>query len=224
MNKEGNKQSIFGKIFSFLCLAILVLIAGFLIFYISCSIIAKKTGKRPLISMFTIVSPSMEPNINRYDIVYETRVRNEDSLKVGDVITFYSSSIDTGGYTVTHRIHRIEETDGVKRYITKGDNNQVEDAGSIVFKDIVGRVDLVIPKVGRIQFFLSSMYGWILVILIPTIGIIIGDVLKLFKIFGIKKQIEEIPKMKEVTEFREQEENKKIMAAIEKADKFSNKK
>lgn len=224
MNKEGNKQSVFSKIISFLCLAILIIIACFLIFYISCSIVAKKTGKRPLISMFTIVSPSMEPNINKYDIVFETRVKSDSELKVGDVITFYSSSIDTGGYTVTHRIYKIEESNGIRRYITKGDNNQVEDAGSIEFKDIVGKVDIVIPKVGRIQFFLSSMWGWVLVILIPTLGIIIGDSFKLFKIFGIKKQIEEIPKMKEVNEFREQEENKKIIAAIEKADKFSNKK
>ena len=166
----------------------------------------------------------MEPNIKVYDIVFETRVNKESELSVGDVITFYSSSIDTGGYTVTHRIKEIIEENGVKKYITKGDNNAVPDEGNITFKDVVGKVHTVVPKLGYVQYFLSSTYGWLLVILIPTLGIIIGDVLKLKRIFGIKKQIEDIPKMREIEEVREQEENKRIRAALEKADQYSKKK
>ena len=226
MNKEGNdkKQSIISRIISFLFLAILTVIACFLIFYIACSMIAKKSGKRPLVSLFTIVSPSMEPNIKVYDIVFETRVNKESELHVGDVITFYSSSIDTGGYTVTHRIKEIINDKGVTKYITKGDNNVVADDGMITFKDIVGKVHTIVPKLGYVQYFLSSTFGWLLVILIPTLGIVIGDVMKLKRIFSIKKQIEEIPMMKEIEEVREQEENKRIRAALEKADKYSKKK
>ena len=39
----------------------------------------------------------------------------------------------------------------------------------------------------------------------------------------IKKELEEIPKVKEVEEIREKEENKKVRALIEKADRFNKK-
>ena len=79
------------------------------------------------------------------------------------------------------------------------------------------------PQLGKVQFFLSSRLGWICVILIPAIGIIIMDFIKLRKLFNIKKEIEVIPMMKEVEEVREKEENKKVRALIEKARRFNKK-
>ena len=140
MNKKGNK--IIKKILfvlSYVFLAFLFLLACFLVFYITTNAIAKKKGTNPLISMYTIASPSMEPYIKVYDVIVDVRVKSEQDLSIGDVITFYSNTIDTGGFTITHRIFNVYEADGVIHYITKGDNNQAQDAGNIKFSNIVGK-------------------------------------------------------------------------------------
>lgn len=179
--------SIISKIITYICLAVLFLVACFLLFYIVNNQIARMKNEPALVNIFTIVSPSMEPNIRVYDVIIEFKVKNEADLKVGDIITFYTDELDTEGYTVTHRIEAINTINGKRRYITKGDNNQSVDNGFITYKNIVGKVKYIVPKVGKIQFFISSRLGWLLIILIPAMGIIIMDIIKLKKIFEIKK-------------------------------------
>lgn len=226
MNKVGLKKitSIILKILSFLSLIVLFVIAVFFVFFIIVNQVARMNNTRPLISIFTIVSPSMEPNIMVYDVIVDLKVDKETDLKKGDIITFYSNNINTGGYTITHRIYDITEVDGETRYVTKGDNNPNIDDGYITFKDIVGKVRITIPDLGKLQFFMSSRIGWLIVILIPALGIIIIDIVKLLKIFKIKKEIEDIPEYKRIEDIREIEENKKMRALIERADKLNRKK
>ena len=213
--------STLSTVFSYVALVVLFVVATFLIFYIASNAIAKATKKRPIISLFTIVSPSMEPYIMVYDVIVDTRVSNENSLKVGDVITFYSSSIDTGEYTVTHRIQEIIESPEGRKYITKGDNNQNVDAGYITFKDIVGKERFKLSGLGRVQVFIASKFGWLIIILLPALGIIIFDIFKLKKIYNIKREIEDIPQVKAVSRVRETEENKKLRSLTSKATRMN---
>ena len=222
--KIQSKQKIINTvstIFSYVALVVLFIVAAFLIFYITSNAIAKATKRRPIMSLFTIVSPSMEPYIMVYDVIVDTRVSNEDSLKVGDVITFYSSSIDTGDFTVTHRIHEIIESPDGKKYITKGDNNQNVDAGYIMFKDIVGKERFKLSGLGRVQVFIASKFGWLIIILLPALGIILFDIFKLKKIYNIKREIEDIPQIKTVSKVRETEENKKLRSLTSKASRIN---
>lgn len=203
---------------SYICLVILFFIAAFLLYFIISNQLAKTTGSKPLISLYTIVSPSMEPTIMVYDVIIDTRVTKDEDLKIGDIITFYSNTIDTGGYTVTHRIEDIYESNGIKYYTTKGDNNIDADSGIITIDNIVGKCRFIIPSIGKMQMFITSRAGWVLIILIPALGIIIIDIKKLIKIFRIKEQIEDIPQIKEVELIREKEENKKLRAVVEEAN------
>lgn len=225
--KKESKPNIFktiSSIFSYVALVVLFAIFGFLLFYVLSNLIAKALNKKPIMTLYTIVSPSMEPNIMVYDVIVDTRIKDEESLKVGDIITFYSSSIDSGDFTVTHRIHQIIETDGERRYITKGDNNQNVDAGYITFKDIVGKQRFKINQLGRIQVFIASKYGWIIIILIPALLFIFYDLFKLAKIYKIKTEIEDIPQIKKVSRIRETEENKKIRSLTSKASRINRRK
>ena len=206
---------------SYICLVILFFIAAFLLFFIISNQLAKTTGSKPLISLYTIVSPSMEPTIMVYDVIIDTRVTKDEDLKIGDIITFYSNTIDTGGYTVTHRIEDIYESNGIKYYTTKGDNNIDADSGIITIDNIVGKCRFIIPSIGKMQMFITSRAGWVLIILIPALGIIIIDIKKLIKIFRIKEQIEDIPQIKEVELIREKEENKKLRAVVEEANRLN---
>ena len=45
-----------------------------------------------------------------------------------------------------------------------------------------------IPKIGYIQYFLSNAYGWIIAIVIPCVGIITFDIIKLVKTTKLGKK------------------------------------
>ena len=96
---------------------------------------------------YTVLSGSMEPEFYPGDIVI-TKHKNKTDINLNDIVTFR----DKDGVIITHRI--IEETP--QGYITKGDNNNVEDAEMITVNNIIGEVKFSIPKVGYIIDFLSK--------------------------------------------------------------------
>ena len=52
--------------------------------------------------------------------------------------------------------------------------------------NVLGKVVLKIPKAGYIQQFLVSNTGWVIAVLLPCLGIVIYDILKLFRITAKK--------------------------------------
>ena len=164
----------------------LIMIIVFLVFVIN--FIDKqynlKSGKnaKDLFSAYTIVSPSMVPSINVLDVVVTMRVNNPEDLKKDDIITFNSTDYRYSGVLVTHRIIDIEKTtNGEYLYTTKGDNNNTQDSSRISFDEIYGRVLFRIPKIGYVQYYLSSILGWVAIIVVPAIMIIGYDIYKLVK-------------------------------------------
>ncbi len=96
-----------------------------------------------------ILTNSMEPHINPNDLVV-TRPVNPDQLHVGDVI-LYRITLANTTYRITHRIVAIK-TDPWGRYyfITKGDNRKYADPWRVYPDQVIGKVVLVVPKVGLI--------------------------------------------------------------------------
>lgn len=96
---------------------------------------------------YTVLSGSMEPKFYPGDIVI-TKHKNKTDIKINDIVTYR----DNDGVIITHRI--IEETP--EGYITKGDNNNVEDADILTKENIIGEVKFSIPKIGYVMNFLSK--------------------------------------------------------------------
>ena len=95
---------------------------------------------------YIITTNSMEPTIKIGDVVI-CKEANEEEIKDGDVITFSKD----GGVITTHRVTKIEETEsGNKIYVTKGDNNTLEDEEKIESKEVKGKMTATIPKLGKI--------------------------------------------------------------------------
>ena len=115
------------------------------------------------IKSFVIVSESMEPTINKNDVIFIKEVPKED-LKIGDVISF-----KVGNYINTHRILRIEEKNGEIVYITKGDNNNSEDRGYVKFQEIEGKYLFKIPWFGNITNILKSKIMLIILLVILVV-------------------------------------------------------
>ncbi len=234
--KSGNDSLkkglvIIGKVISWAIFFILLLAAAFLIYYyVATKIYAKKgAGYEPKFSIYTIVSWSMTPTIKVYDTIINMKVDNPEDIKVGDVITFRSTSLATPGTTITHRVVSItEDSDGKVCYRTKGDFNNIEDQACAKFNNVIGKVILKIPQLGRIQFFLASKVGWILCILVPAMYIIIRDILKITKLTTIKNTATKMSEKKSdpnktaKEEARKRELKKKLLIEDKDSEYYKN--
>lgn len=166
-----------------ICLIMIIVFLAFVVNFIDKQYNLKSgQNKKNLFSAYTIVSPSMVPTINVLDVVVTVRVDSPEDLKKGDIITFDSTDYRYSGVTVTHRILDIEKTtSGEYLFTTKGDNNNTEDSSRINFNAIYGKVLFVIPKIGYIQYYLSSILGWVAIVIAPAVMIIGYDIYKLVK-------------------------------------------
>lgn len=195
-NYDGFKRifKFITNVISYTALVVLILLGVFLAYYtISVKIYSSRGEKfEPLISLYTIVSGSMEPNINVYDVVITKKTRSPKEIKKGDVITFISTSSISKNMTITHRVIDIIETEEGIFYKTKGDNNISPDTAPAPYNNVLGKVIIRIPWLGRIQTFIATQGGWLLVIVLPAFAIIVSDILKIFKLTGVKNEIEKI--------------------------------
>ena len=168
----------------------LVSLAAFLFYYfISLKIYEKKGyNYRPGISIYTIVSPSMVPTIDVYDIVLNKKISSPEEIEVGDIITFISTSSISNGLTITHRVVNKFPSNGSYKYVTKGDNNLSNDTMPADYENVIGKAFMRLPQAGRIQFFLATKAGWLMVVVIPSLIIIIKDVIRLVNVINIRKQ------------------------------------
>ena len=158
-------------------------------YYISLQIYANKgEAYAPKFSIYTIVSPSMVPKIKVYDVIINFKVDSPKDIKVGDVITFKSTSAMTYDMTITHRVKDIQIVNGEYEYITKGDNNAIADLAPAKYSNVIGRAIIKIPQLGRVQFFVASKFGWLMVVILPAMYIILKDVIKLIRISKVKNR------------------------------------
>lgn len=109
---------------------------------------------------YIIKTNSMEPSIENGDVVITKKVP-EEKIQVGDIITFKQDAD-----IITHRISRIEE-ENEKKYITKGDNNNIEDSSKITYQEIKGKEIITIPYLGKIINILQNkIVFWIILLII----------------------------------------------------------
>ena len=106
----------------------------------------------------------MEPTINVGDIIIVSGIE-KSKINVDDIVTF-----EQEGKTITHRIVEINYADQEKKYVTKGDNNEVNDIEEITYEQIIGTLVFKIPRIGNIILLLEDK---IYVILLLNLALII---------------------------------------------------
>lgn len=182
------------KLLYYIAIAFVCFIAAVLIYYIiSVQIHAKDENYKPGISIYTIVSPSMTPNINVYDVVVNIRVDDPTKIKVGDIITFKSQAATSEGMTITHRvIARDQLPDGTYEYMTQGDNNPEPDSSYVMFDNIIGKEIVTIPALGKVQFLIANKKSWLFLLLIPIAIYLIREIYKLIDLVGLKKKVTKV--------------------------------
>ena len=190
--KRKKKLKAIYKIVSYSFIVVLMIIASFLLLYVATSKISEKKGVNPPFGLYTIISPSMTPNIKVYDVVFVKKV-DYNQLKKNDIITFYSTNSYFGNTPITHRIVEILNVPDIGvSFKVKGDSNKEPDDEKVYPSAIIGKVMFKIPQLGRIQYFLASRKGWFMAIIIPAIFIVLYDVYKLYRLISLKKKITEL--------------------------------
>ena len=187
------------KLLYYIAIVFVCIVAAVLIYYIiSVQIHAKDENYKPGISIYTIVSPSMTPNINVYDVVVNVRVDDPSKIKVGDIITFKSQAATSEGMTITHRvIARDQLPDGTYEYMTQGDNNPEPDSSYVVFDNIIGKEVITIPSLGKVQFLIANKKSWLFLLLIPISIYLVREIYKLIDLVGLKKKVTKVIEEKE---------------------------
>lgn len=165
---------------------------------------------------FIVLSGSMESEIFRGDLVI-TKIIEPEQLKIDDVIAFR----DAENTVTTHRIIDIVENQGVKYFITKGDNNNTQDKNLVEFSDVEGLYITRIPGIGSMMNSLSKPTTIVIVALGITIIFVIGFSISNKKQREIERlEFLEFKKMKEEELKRESKtkKTKSIKALTEEDD------
>ncbi len=130
------------------------------------------------LQVYTVVSGSMEPNIHVGSLVYVKQV-DRTELGVDDPITFSVGE----GTIVTHRIVEVlvDENDPSKvSYVTKGDANDTEDAGTIGYDKVIGKVVFSVPYLGYVSNYIQQPPGMYVAIACAAVFLILLFIPDLF--------------------------------------------
>ena len=180
------KQKILTVIGTILCVILLpILIINLTLIaksYINEEEVPSIGGVFPMI----VLTDSMYPVIESGDLITCHTLEAED-VKVGDVITFYDP-MGNGTSVVTHRVLEISEKDGRPQFVTKGDNNNVEDQVPVDAEDLIGIYQKRIPKAGNVAMFMQTTPGLIVCVVCPIILLVGYDMLRRRKYEKTKQQ------------------------------------
>lgn len=107
-----------------------------------------------------VLSGSMEPAFHRGDLLFLTNFP-EEPVRVGEIVVF---KVEGRDIPIVHRVIKLHEKEnGTVKFLTKGDNNSVDDRGLyapgqlwLTKKDIVGRARGFLPYVGMITIYMNE--------------------------------------------------------------------
>lgn len=183
--KTKEKISIWSKVWMIIINTILVLLIliGLLI---AASLLPIKNNYRIL----AVMSGSMEPTISTGALII---IKPVAQYKEQDIITFKSpGSTKKNDYT-THRLVKIEEKDGQKKFVTKGDNNKTDDTEQITQDKIIGKEFFSIALLGYLLGYIKTLPGLLIIVIVPAVIIIYEEINKIKheakKIIKAKKKL-----------------------------------
>ena len=125
--------------------------------------VANLLGYMPL----TVESDSMLPTFSKGDLIICKEIDDLNTLKENDVITFWTI-IDGRKVKNTHRIVHINEFENTRSFVTRGDNNSIDDEIPAYAGDLIGQwTEVKIAGLGNVMNFLRTKTGFFVCILIP---------------------------------------------------------
>ena len=182
-------------------LAWIILIAAFLVTLMVFSS-SRNNGIPSLLGVMpmSVQTDSMAPTFKAGDLIFVKKINDMYTLQENDVITFYTI-IDSTRALNTHRIVEVSDNNGTRSYVTRGDNNPLDDEIPVYPSDIVGRwTNVKIAGGGKVLDFLHSKTGFFVCVVIP---------MAIFFLFELYKFIAALVESKQKMSADEEEEIKR---------------
>lgn len=167
----------------------------------------------------TVESPSMHPTFDEGDLIICKQIEDPYSLKVDDVITFWTL-IDGQKVKNTHRIVKINDTGNSISFITRGDNNPIDDELPAYQSELIGKwTNVRLTGAGKIMAFLRTKLGFFVCILLPMALFFLLELYKFILTVISLKNDQNVPELDEeeirrraVAEYIEEQKAKELAA------------
>ncbi len=124
--------------------------------------------------LLVVLSQSMEPKIPMGSVVISRPVEYSE-ITVGDVITFQSPDPALQSALITHRVVELVGSGITTRFRTQGDAVEDPDLRLVSPHHLVGRVWFSLPYLGYGVHFMRTPLGFILLLGLPTILLVGGE-------------------------------------------------
>lgn len=145
----------------------------------------------------TVESDSMKPTFVKDDLIICKEVDDINSLKENDVITFWTV-INGKRAKNTHRIVSVSDDGGVRSFITRGDNNSIDDTTPVSASDVIGKwTDTKIGGFGKVMNFLRTKKGFFICIIIPMALFFLFELYKFIVVLIETKKPESVEQIDE---------------------------
>lgn len=132
--------------------------------------------------MLSIQTESMYPILNPGDLIFDTSVKDPASLKVGDIVTYWTV-INGERVLNTHAIHEIYDGGGYLIFATKGENNPTADPLTVHESELVGKYTGVkIAGLGKAFDYLQTSTGFLVVVVIPVFIFFLYYLVQFFRV------------------------------------------
>ena len=133
------------------------------------------------IRMFSIQTDSMYPVLMPGDLIFDTAVKDPDTLQRGDIITYWTI-INGERVLNTHTIHEIYDGGGYRIFATKGENNTTADALTVHESEIVGKYSFRIGGLGKVFDYLQTSTGFLIVVVLPVFLFFLFHLVQFFRV------------------------------------------
>ncbi|HOO26043.1 MAG TPA: signal peptidase I [Clostridiales bacterium] len=167
-------------------------------------------------SFLSVATESMDPTYPVGCVVISKKT-DTAKLQVDDVISFYSDDPVIFDKPNTHRIKAIYQ-DGQKgtAFITKGDNNPVNDSYPVYADRVIGKVVGSIPSAGRMFDMIKKRSVLFFLLILPLSGVLVYELVNIRKIWYSTDDDEDKKKSKKIKAPQEQEGFKNRQANLTK--------
>lgn len=145
-------------------------------------------------AILRVQTSSMVPTYEEGDFLLSEEVETS-TLKVGDVITFYSRDPRINGMLNTHRITAVDKVNGIRVFTTKGDAAEKEDSYKVSEKDVFGKVQGNIGFLKWLAEILSISWVFAIIVFFPLLLLIaveVRNILRLVKRGRVNKRLKEM--------------------------------
>ncbi|NLY18790.1 MAG: signal peptidase I [Clostridiaceae bacterium] len=202
-NTEKNeKKSIIKVILNFLSNVLLVALSLLIIYMLVFMFRGVKSNETPTIfnhQIYIVKSDSMSPTFRTGSLLI-IRLVEKEKIKVNDIITYRRPN---DSVATTHRVVRILDEDGERKFITRGDANNIDDPVPVSEDHVVGTVSVAIPLLGYFIGFVRTKQGLLIVVVIPALIIMLTQIIGLIKKESEKEKEKEKEKMPTIEELLE---------------------